>query len=176
VAERSAEVIKRYLAEAFAAEKSLESQLQRYTKEAHDESARIFFHEQAVETKRQYERLAYRLHSLGGSPSITKGFLGHIFGSAPKAGQTGHERDERITRNLMSTYAVVNSEIALYEALATMAEAAGDPETVQLARTIQSEKQAAAQKTWKVLPVAALDECQRGSDQRASGCSARTTA
>jgi ferritin-like metal-binding protein YciE len=176
MAERSADVIKRYLAEAFAAEKSFESQLQRFAKDARDESARRVFNDRALETKRQYERLGDRLHSLGGSPSIGKVFFGHIFGPAPKTDQTGHERDERATRNLVTTYAVVNSEIALYEALATMAEAAGDPDTVELARAIQSEKQAAAQKTWKLLPAAAIEEYRRDSDQQARGRSARTTA
>jgi ferritin-like metal-binding protein YciE len=51
----------------------------------------------------------------------------------------------------MIAYAVENSEVAMYEALATAAAAAGDVETERLAREIQQEEQRTAQKVWDMI-------------------------
>ena len=152
MAETSVDVIKRYLVDAIAAEKSFETQLDGFSKEGNDAAAKALFHQHALETKRQYERLTARLESLGGSPSTTKSFLAHIFGLSPKAASIGHEEEERTTQNLMMAFAVENSELAMYEALATSAEAAGDTQTASLAREIQAEEKATAEKVWKLIP------------------------
>ena len=55
----------------------------------------------------------------------------------------------------MIAFAVENSELAMYEALAAVAEAAGDSITERLAREIQTEEKTAAEKLWKLLPTAA---------------------
>ena len=52
-------------------------------------------------------------------------------------------------------YTVENAEVAMYEALATVAQAAGDFGTEQLARSIQQEEMETAQKVWQHLPTAA---------------------
>ena len=161
MAETSVDVIKRYLEDAIAAEKSFETQLDGFAKEGDNPAAQSAFRLHAVETKRQYERLTARLEALGGSPSGAKSFLAHVFGLAPKTAQIGHEKEERTTQNLMMAFAVENSEMAMYEALATVAEAAGDGITAMLAREIQQEEQATAQKVWKLLPSAASEAFMR---------------
>ncbi len=110
------------------------------------------FRQHAAETRLQYERLTARLSALGGSPSTAKSLLAHVFGLSPKAAQLGHEKEERTTQNLMMAYAVENSEMAMYESLATVAEAAGDTETASLARQIQAQEKETAEKIWRVLP------------------------
>ena len=155
MAETSIDVLKRYLEDAIAAEKSFETQLEGFSKEGDDAVAQSLFRQHAAETKRQYERLTQRLEALGGSPSATKSLLAHIFGISPKTAQIGHEKEERTTQNLMMAFAVENSEMAMYEALATVAEAAGDSQTSSLAREIQAEEKATAEKVWKLLPTAA---------------------
>ncbi len=102
-----------------------------------------------------------RLEALGGSASTAKSLLAHIFGLSPKTAQIGHEKEERTTQNLMMAYAVENSEIAMYEALATVAEAAGDTQTAALARQIQAQEKATAEKVWKLLPSAAVEAFER---------------
>lgn len=161
MAETGADIIKRYLEDAIAAEKSFETQLEGFSKEGDDTAAQSAFSQHAAETKRQYERLTARLEALGGSPSGAKSFLAHIFGLSPKAAQIGHEKEERTTQNLMMAYAVENSEIAMYEALASVAEAAGDTQTASLAREIQAEEKTTAAKVWKLLPNAAVQAYQR---------------
>lgn len=173
MAETSTDVIKRYLEDAIAAEKSFETQLQGFAKEGDDDAAKSAFHQHALETKQQYERLTARLEALGGSTSAAKSFLAHIFGLSPKTAQLGHEKEERTTQNLMMAYAVENSEIAMYESLITVAEAAGDTETAALARSIQQEEQRTAEKVWNLLPTAAVTAFRRVTAQ--SGATAATT-
>ncbi len=161
MAETSVDVIKRYLEDAIAAEKSFETQLQGFATEGDDSAAKAAFHQHALQTKVQYERLTSRLEALGGSPSGTKSLLAHLFGLSPKAAQIGHEKEERTTQNLMMAFAVENSEMAMYEAMATVAEAAGDTQTATLAREIQKEEKATAEKIWKLLPIAAANSYEQ---------------
>jgi ferritin-like metal-binding protein YciE len=56
---------------------------------------------------------------------------------------------------------VENAEVAMYEALATVAQAAGDFGTEQLARAIQQEERETAEKVWRHIPVAAREAFAR---------------
>ena len=173
MATTSIDVIKRYLQDAIAAEHSFETQLQGFAKEGDDEAAKSAFHQHALETRQQYERLTARLEALGGSTSTAKSFLAHIFGLSPKTAQLGHEAEERTTQNLMMAYAVENSEIAMYESLITVAEAAGDTETAALAREIQQQEKLTAEKVWSLLPNAAVTAFRRVTAKE--GATAATT-
>jgi ferritin-like metal-binding protein YciE len=157
MAETSTEVVKRYLEDAIAAEKSFETQLQGLAKEGDNERAKSAFHQHAIETRSQIERLTSRLEALGGSPSTAKSVLAHIFNLAPKAAQIGYEKEERVTQNLIMAFAVENSECAMYESLAALADAAGDSDTANLARSIQAEEKATADKVWSLLAPTALE-------------------
>ncbi len=144
----SNEVIRRYLEDAVAAEKSFETQLQSFASEGDDEEVKTVFAVHSAETRRQYERLTVRLEELGGSPSTAKSFLAHVFGMTPKTAQVGHEPEERTTQNLIMAFATENSECAMYEALAAAAQAAGDDVTEALAREIQQEERSTADRIW----------------------------
>lgn len=161
MAETSTDVIKRYLVDAIAAEKSFETQLQGFANEGDDSAAKAAFHQHALETRNQYERLTARLEALGGSPSTTKSILAHLFNMTPKAASLGHEAEERTTQNLMMAFAVENSELAMYQALISVAEAAGDTETVALARSIQAQEKETADKVWNLLSPAAVNAYRR---------------
>jgi len=80
-----------------------------------------------------------------------KSFMAHLFSFAPKTASLGHEESERTTQNLMMAYAVENSEVAMYESLATVAETVGDHQTALLARDIQKEEQRTAEKVWNFI-------------------------
>lgn len=90
-----------------------------------------------------------------------KSFLAHLFATTPKTAQLGHEESERVTQNLMMAYAVENSEIAMYESLATVAAAAGDAETERLAPDIQAQEDATAGKVFAMIPAAAARSFQQ---------------
>jgi ferritin-like metal-binding protein YciE len=165
----STEIIKQYLEDAIAAEKSFETQLEGFAKEGDNPEVKSAFQQHAVETRNQYERLTARLEALGGSPSAVKSFMAHMFNMAPQSAKLGHEEEERTTQNLMMAFAVESSECAMYEALATVAEAAGDTQTASLARDIQAQEKATADKVWRMLPIAALTAFQRLSGGRSAG-------
>jgi ferritin-like metal-binding protein YciE len=137
-----------YLTDAIAAEKSFETQLNGFAKEAEGSHAATLFEQHARETHLQYERLTARLKELGASPSSVKSFLAHLFNMAPKVAQIGHDDSERLTQDLMMAFAVENAEVAMYESLAVVARSVADDETERLARAIQAEEQATAVKLW----------------------------
>ena len=147
--------VKRYLKDAIAAESSFETQLRGFANEGDNQEVRALFRQHADETHSQIERLTARLKELGDSPSAVKSFMAHMFGMAPKTASMGHDEAERVTQNLMMAYTVEHAEMAMYESLATVAEAVGDHQTTSLAREIQQEEEATARKVWPLIAVAA---------------------
>ncbi len=145
------DIICRYLKDAIAAENSFESQLRGFANEGDDPAVRQLFEQHADETRIQHQQLTARLEALGESPSTMKSMMAHMFNFAPKSASLGHDEAERQTQNLMIAYAVENSEVAMYESLATTAEAVGDTVTAQLARQIQSQEEATAKKVWQFI-------------------------
>jgi len=152
--------IRRYLEDAIAAEKSFETQLEGFAKEASLPEVQRMFQQHARETRTQYELLTSRLEALGGSTSSIKSFFAHLFNSAPKMAQAGHDDEERTTQDLMMAFAVENAEVAMYEALFIAAETAGDNETATLARRIQAQEQETADKVWSVIASSARQAFQ----------------
>jgi ferritin-like metal-binding protein YciE len=150
-------LLARYLEDAIAAEKSFETQLTGFADQAASEEARTAFSVHAAETRRQYELLTVRLKALGGEPSNLKSALAHLFNAAPKLAQAGHTEKERNAQNLMMAFAVENAEVAMYEALAIAAEAFNDRQTGALAREIQGQERATADKVWRLIAPSAAD-------------------
>ena len=159
--ESAQDLIRAYLQDAIAAEKNFETQLRAFSKEGDDPVAQAMFSAHADETRLQYEKLEARLEAIGGSTSAVKTMLAHMIGMMPKTAQIGHEKEERTVQNLMMAYTVENGEVAMYEAMATVAQAAGDFGTEQLARSIQQEERETAQKVWHHLPIAAREAFSR---------------
>jgi ferritin-like metal-binding protein YciE len=144
-------VLQRYLEDVIAAEKSFESQLRAMAKEGDFEPAKALFAEHADQTQTQHERLSARLEQLGGSPSALKTAAAHVFNFTPKVAQLGHSSAEKSSQDLIIAFTVENSEVATYEALATVAAAAGDSTTEQLAREIQEEERRASHNIWHLI-------------------------
>lgn len=165
--QEAGDVIRRYLQDAIAAEKSFEAQLRAFANDAKDTNeteTQTLFEQHADETRRQHERLTARLDALGGGPSAVKSLFATLFGAAPKAAQLGHDDAEKTSQDLMMAYAVEHSEIAMYESLASAASAAGDLETERLAREIQQEERRAAEKVWPLIA-----PCARRAFARVTG-------
>lgn len=172
MAERSVDVIKRYVADAIAAEKSFETQLHRFAKQVENEPAKAVLQKCAGKTKQHYERLTDRMHRLEGSVSVARSLLPYIFGLGIKGSHLAPDKEERASHELATAYAVANSVVALYECLATMAEAAGDAETAELASSIQSEKRVMVREIWTLLPAVALETYTRTTGRRSAGTTA----
>jgi ferritin-like metal-binding protein YciE len=159
-------LVREYLIDAIAAEKSFETQLRAMARQSDLPAAEQVFSQHAEETRHQHQRLTERLQALGGSPSAFKTFLAELFAFTPKAAQAGHSKIEVATQNLVVGYSVENSEIAMYEALAAVANIAGDLQTEQLAREIQEEERRAASKIWHLIAPTARESMLRLSDAR----------
>jgi ferritin-like metal-binding protein YciE len=143
------------LEDAIAAEKSFETQLTGFNKEANNATVRQLFQKHAQETREQHLQLSSRLEQLGGSTSTLKSVLAYVFNVAPKIAQLGHDEYERQTQNLMMAFAVENAEIAMYESLAEACRLTGDRETEALAVRIQEQERATADKVWEQIGPAA---------------------
>lgn len=153
MAQTAVEVVRRYLQDAIAAETSFESQFRSFAHEGRDDfEVQAHFFEHAAATHRRIGRLTARLEELGGSVSGAKSFLAHLFSFAPKIAQATHLPEEQLVQNLIAAFSVINGEYAMYEALATTAQAAADHVTESLARGMAAEETATAEKTWHFLP------------------------
>jgi len=149
--EKAVRVIQRYLDDAIAAEKAFQAQFRAFAEEGSSEQVHHLFLQHAEETRRQYERLTMRLEELGGEPSAAKSLLAQLFVFTPKIAQIGHDIVDRVTQDLMVAYAVECFEVAMYEALVAVAEAAGDQDTALLARDIQEEEREMAANVWHLI-------------------------
>ncbi len=163
MAESSSAVIRRYLEAAAAVESSSISQLKAFEGEGDNVAVKAMFNAHRLETELQHQHLVARLKALEGEAPLENNLLAHIFRLPAKAAHVGHRTDEITTRNLVAAYVFESHEVAMYESLITMAEAAGDADTAELARSIQAEEKVAAEKIWKLLPAAALDSAARAA-------------
>lgn len=152
MAENSKEAIRRYLEDAVAAENGIESQLRSFAEQGDDEEVQALFAEHALQTSSQVSRLNARLQELGGSPNRPKGWLSELFSLSAQLGHITHAKEERLAQNLVLAYSMEMSECAMYEALASAAQAAGDSVTNGLANEIAAEERAVAAKIWHLLP------------------------
>lgn len=163
-----ADVLKSYLEDLVAAEKSFESQLQGFAKDSDYAPAQSAFAQHARETRLQCDRLSVRLQALGGSASTAKGILAQVFGAAPKLAQAGHDASERTTQNLIMAVAVENAEMAMYEVFCAVTSEAADRETERLAMQIQQQEKETAEKVWKLVGPAARRSIQQATLKKAS--------
>lgn len=146
------QLIRQYLIDAVAAEKAFEPQLRSFAAEGDDEHVQLAFAEHAEETRVQHERLSAHLRSFSPAESQAESSLASLAEIAPKFAAAGSTVEERLVQHLISAFCIESGECAMYEALATVARAAGDTATEALARQIQAEERRAAEKIWHFLP------------------------
>lgn len=146
------ELIRQFLLDAVAAEKAFEAQLRSFAAEGDDEEVQLTFGEHAEETRLQHELLSVQLQSFSPAEPQAESSLASLAELAPKFAQGGSTVEERLVQHLISAFCIETGECAMYEALATVARAAGDAATEALARQIQAEERRAAEKIWHFLP------------------------
>lgn len=150
-------ILRRYLADAMAEEESLEVRLNEMSGEGDHQAARQLFAQQAEQTRTQKQRLQDRLAALGGSPSGLKSAMAHLIALIPKPAYVSRDDSEITAQNLILGYTMAHEAIAMYEALASTATAAGDLQTEQLARDIQKEERHAAEMIWHLIASSAQE-------------------
>lgn len=152
----SQELIRKYLEDTIAAERNFEDVLASFAHAGEQNETKFFFNELSRKAKTQHKRLAARLQSLGGEPSALKSAAAHVLSFSTMLGQLGQYPQEKNTQHLIMTYAAAASEIAMYEALATVAGTAGDTETERLARQLQEEEKDDHRMVWARLKDSAV--------------------
>jgi ferritin-like metal-binding protein YciE len=145
------EVIVRYLVDAEAAERNFEDALASFSKTGDQPEVQSLLSSLSSKAKTQHDRLETRLRALGGSPSTAKSILARMLTFTPVSAQMGHAASEKNTQHLMITFAAASAEMAMYECLAAAAEAAGDQQTLQLARELQAEEKEDYALAWEQL-------------------------
>jgi ferritin-like metal-binding protein YciE len=147
--------IARYLDDAIALEASGITGLKDMISEATDPQDAAMFQLHLTETERQKERLEARLAALGGTSNKLKDVLNKIGIAATDLLHGGKDPGDKATRNLIQAYAIENLEVATYESLIAAATQVGDTETAALAREIQAEEKATANKLFpRIAPMA----------------------
>jgi len=146
--------------DAEAAERNFEDALAGFSKAGEQTSVQSLFSMMSNKARTQHERLRQRLESMGGTPSSSKSTLAHLLAFTPLSAQLGHNESEKNTQHLMVVYSAAAAEMAMYEALATVARIAGDMETETLARQLQSEEKEDHRLAWEQLPPSARASSQ----------------
>lgn len=150
----SKDIITRHLAGAIAAEIAFEAHLNQLSTASVEATSQSLFQQHALQTNSQHKRLAARFEALGGTTDLEKIIQDHLSDHAPKPLHVQNE-EERTTKSLVNAFTIESNEIAMYEVLANLAQAANDNETASLVRTIQAEEKATADKLLSMMPGAA---------------------
>ena len=142
--------VERYLAEAHATETALITTLQAHLAMTPEGSYRRLLERHLGETRRQAATLERRLGSLdaGFDPiaaavELVETVIGQALalGKLPLDLLRGGSREEKLLKNAKDECATEALEIATYDALAAVARAAGDDETVAIARRHRAEEE-----------------------------------
>ncbi len=144
-----------WLGEAHAKEAELEADLNAHIALTQKQSYKKRLRQHLTETKDHKRRVAGRMKKLGGSPGEglslpgVPGALGEAAGKAVATvkGQVGTARamvtsqPETHLRNAQEELREEHVEIAIYNRLEVLADAVGDKETAQLARSIRRDEE-----------------------------------
>lgn len=154
--ENPQERLLRYLDDAWAVEKALVSALKDMANDANDPTVQALFQEHSVMTHQQEEDLEARIRALGGEPSGSKGFMNQMMAKVTDMMNSAHDDYDKTTQDLMKSYATENFEMAMYESLASYANAVGDTETAALAERIFQQEKQTAERVWaQIAPASA---------------------
>lgn len=150
MAETIQERIIRYLDDTIALEAAAITGLKDMAEEAVDPAQKALFQQHLAETEGQKARLEARITELCGAASnnVLKNLMNKVGVAATDLLHAGKDTGDKATRNLIQAYAIENLEVATYESLHAAATEAGDTATAALAREIQAQEKAAADKVF----------------------------
>ncbi|HZP05148.1 MAG TPA: DUF892 family protein [Terracidiphilus sp.] len=160
----------RYIQDTISAERNFEHALSTFGDSGVQEPVQQLLSSFSAKAKTQHQRLTALLERRGGSPSEAKTILAQFLAFTPLTAQVGQGAAEKNTQHLMITFAAAAAEMAMYESLASAAEAAGEAEVAELARTLQKEERDDYEQVWDLLCGSAADafaaELAKGNDGR----------
>jgi ferritin-like metal-binding protein YciE len=150
-AESPAERLGRHLNEAWVLEDSLLDALHDMSEEVIEPNLRAKLNEHRQVTQRQKEALEARIKELGKEPTGKRGVLKRVFDSFNDMWKREPDDYDRTMHNLQKAIATEHFEMAMYQSLGALAEAAGDTTTAELAARHLREEREAADALWPFL-------------------------
>ncbi len=156
MAEDTKAQVLRYLNDSYAAEVGGIASLKDLAAETTDADVKQAVEQHITVTQSQADRVTARILALGGDKSEPKGFLNQFLAKASGAVNIFHSKEDKQTQDLIKAYAFEHFEIGAYTSLHAYANAIGDTETAQLAQTIISEEQSAAEQFQRLIPQLAV--------------------
>ena len=130
----------KHIDEALAMEQNVLRMLDGMISTTEDEEIRSELRHHKLETEEHASRLEQRLAAHDASPSTVREAAGIMKGVVDMA------RSEKAGRNARDGYATEHLEIASYQLLERVAQAAGDEETAEVARQNRKDEEAMAKK------------------------------
>jgi len=134
----------KHIDEALAMEQNVLRMLDGMISTTEDEEIRSELRHHKLETEEHASRLEQRLEANDASPSTVREAAGIM--NALMKGVVDMARSEKAGRNARDGYATEHLEIASYQLLERVAQAAGDEETAEVARQNRKDEEAMAKK------------------------------
>ncbi len=134
----------KHIDEALAMEQNVLRMLDGMISTTEDEEIRSELRHHKLETEEHASRLEQRLAAHEASPSTVREAAGVM--NALMKGVVDMARSEKAGRNARDGYATEHLEIASYQLLERVAQAAGDEETAEVARRNRKDEEAMAKK------------------------------
>jgi ferritin-like metal-binding protein YciE len=134
----------KYLTDAHSIEQQALEQMKRAPDIAGDPELAGFFKLHLTETEQQNRLLEERLDALGAGPAKLKDLAGKVTGVG--FALFAKFQPDTPGKLVSHAYSYEHMEIATYELLARVAELAADPETVRVAREIEQQERAMAER------------------------------
>ena len=156
MAEDTKAQVLRYLNDSYAAEVGGIASLRDLAAETTDAEVKQAVEQHITVTQSQADRITARILALGGDKSEPKGILNQVLAKTSGLANIFHSKEDKQTQDLIKAYAFEHFEIGAYTSLHAYANAVGDTETAQLAQTIISEEQSAAQQFQALIPQLAV--------------------
>jgi ferritin-like metal-binding protein YciE len=134
----------KHIDETLAMEQNVLRMLDGMISTTEDEEIRSELRHHKLETEEHASRLERRLEANDASPSTVREAAGIM--NALMKGVVDMARSEKAGRNARDGYATEHLEIASYQLLERVAQAAGDEETAEVARQNRKDEEAMAKK------------------------------
>lgn len=154
----------RYLSDAYAVEEGGLSSLKDIAAEAHVEDVRTVVSDHISVTQSQMDRLSGRIAALGGDQPGGKGLIDKMIGKGSDMLNIFHDKSDKLTQDVIKAYSLEHFEIGMYTSLKAFADIVGDYETSQLADSIMSEEQLAAERLQRLIPQVAKTAISQTSE------------
>lgn len=152
MAENAKERVIRYLTDAHAEEVGAMQSMKDIIAETNNEGVRMAVQEHLTQTQSQADRIEARLNALGAKAHGGKSIINSIIGKGSDLLNVFHDKEDKQTQDVIKAYALENFEVGMYTSLHAYADAVGDHETAQLAKSIMGEEQLAGERLLRLIP------------------------